>query len=261
MKTLIFFLVIMMCISCTKEPNEPTDLNNQKNANVTLDYAFPSRTGDITAKGESVYLDFYTKYIESKILTPRTYILSFHGLTNDFVLSVTGKWSDKDLISLPPDKYSIIGSSVPKTYELCGDTCYLQFGDTIDVTATTTNITLRAFYTCALLLFDATNIESTNINAEHPEKGYTYKTTMVKTEEFYHTFLLTSGGGTEDYGMQGAELSLTIYTKDNGEWGFGIWKYQFMPGKYYSFSSSDGGFTLPQMIDASDNLLPMVNQH
>ena len=64
MKTLLFFLLtIMMYVACTKEPIEPTNSSNPKNVNVTIDYAFPVRSGSMVTKSQPTYLDFYTKYI------------------------------------------------------------------------------------------------------------------------------------------------------------------------------------------------------
>ena len=72
--------------SCTKIPDAAKDTATD-NVKISLNYAFPARTGDITAKGGSVYLDFYTKHIFGKILTPRTYYLEFDGIDNpNFIL-------------------------------------------------------------------------------------------------------------------------------------------------------------------------------
>jgi hypothetical protein len=261
MKTLSILLILALCtIKCTKIPDAAQDVTTN-NVKISLDYAFPSHSGDMTTKDQPIYLDFYNKYIIGKILTPKTYILLFSGQTNSFVTSATGKWGDKEFISLPPDKYVVDGTSVPTKYDIAGDTCYLTFHDTVDVTATTSNILLTAKYNCSLLLFDTTDVTSTLIqsdNSVYNDKtlGYTFKTSMLKTEEFYSTFLLAG-----DYtGWQYGALDIYLYGRNNKQVYFGTWKYSFKPGKYYYFSSTDNSYTLVPMTD-SNVLLPAVNNH
>src|ERR1035437_5963526 len=262
MKTLLFLLTIMLCVRCTKEPIEPLETTSSGNVKISIDYAFPSRSGDISAKDGSIYLDFYTKYISSKILTPKTYILLFSGQAHGFVTSITGKWGNKSFISFPPDKYTVIGTSVPTKYDIAGDTCYLSFHDTVTVTPLTSNIVLSATYDCSLLLFDTTNVTSTAIQADNPAYndktfGYTFKTSMLKTEEFYSMFL--RAGENDGWGNPGA-LDIYLNGRNDKRVSFGSWNYTFEPGKYYYLSSTDNSYNLVPMTN-SDNLLPAVNQH
>jgi hypothetical protein len=247
MKTLILLsLIITLCISCTKEPIETTNPGNVK---ISIDYAFSTSSGDITAKGAPIYLDFYTKYIFGKILTPKTYKLAFASHSSGrWVAGMSGKWGDKKSIFLPPDRYDIVGISYPTKYDICGDTCYLTFHDTATITQTTSNIVLSAAYDCSLLLFDTTNVTGTLIQEDNDSysdtlSGYTFKTTMSNTEGFYFTFLRAREF--KDLQHPGA-LGISLIYKNNLIY-FRSWTYTFEPGKYYYFGNTDNNYSLTPM--------------
>ena len=274
MKTLIFVLTIMMCISCTKEPNEPTDLTNQKNANVTLDYAFTSY-GNITAKDGSLYLNFYNKYISSKILTPRTYEIQFQTFPTNLpgtVITAEGVWGSKMLVTIPPGKYVVAGFSHPVKYPVCGDTCYLKFHDTIDITQTSTNITLKAYYDCSLILLDTTDVKKTLFFADttkwtfYTQFSNAVKKTMMKTEDFYHSFY--SEGPANGDGYDKTQLYLNVTSRRwlpvvpemptpmnphpsnnpvNKSTTIILWLYSWTPGKYYYFENTSDVYNLTPM--------------
>lgn len=279
MKTLILLsLTITLCISCTKDPKELID---PKNVYITFDYAFP-KSGDIAPKGESAYLTFYHKYIESKILTPRTYYANLYDADKLVGASIYGIWGKKSLFVVPPGKYVIEGISWPVTYvssgmaitnSICGDTAYLKFHDTITVTQTSTNILLNAQYDCSLVLLDTTEVKSTMLFAIDTTNlgiftpySKSVKREMMKTEEFYHSFLFNGtlngigydkvdlylsvtttrmemvyhGPGTTSYDMPSAYLENIVKI-------FPLWVYQMQPGKYYFFENTANGYTLTPM--------------
>lgn len=241
MKTLILLsLTITLCISCTKEP---MDIPSTGNVKISIDYGFPS-SGNITTKGTSVYLDFYTKYIASKILTPRTYTLLFEGINNHLTTAVSGKWANKDLIALPPDRYAIQGNSYPTQYDLCGDTCYLEFHDTINITQASTNIMLKAQYVCSLILLDTLNVKSTEFGGVMT--GFTYKKTMLKTEGFYSSFITAKHIDTSHH-SNNVDLDLVVTERNNKVVTILLWTYLWEDGKYYYFGNTDNGYNLSPM--------------
>jgi|NGEPerStandDraft_6_1074524.scaffolds.fasta_scaffold13626_2 hypothetical protein len=239
MKTLFFFLVIVMYISCTKEPIETT---NSGNVSISLDYAFPMHSGDITTKDGSVYLDFYTKYIAGKVLTPRIYVLMFRGIDNNYSTDVTGKWGDKSLVSLPPGNYMVTGGSKPQGNDLCSDTCFLGFWDTLKVTQTSISVIVKAYYACSLILLDTTNVKSTRITQD-VTPGFNCTTAMMKTEGFYHTFIVQS-----EIDAQNTYPRLFITERTNKVVQILLWDYVWELGKYYYFGNSDNSYILSPMI-------------
>jgi hypothetical protein len=269
MKTLIFFLLIILCLSCTKEAIEPT---NPGNVTVTLNFGFPS-SGNITAKSESPYLNFYTNYISSKVLTPKTYGLTFEsiGVTPNFSQGINGKWGNKIFVPLPTGKYAVTGFSLPNAdfvhprYYICGDTCYLRFHDTITITQTSANITLRAYYDCSLLLIDTTDVKSTELYVDAPSTlpVDAIKPTMMKTNEFYHTFLrdgYDNGHGNDQIPLKLKVTSrqmVTVYDSGpqnlprtyNKSRTLYLYLFTWDAGKYYYFSNTDNGYALLPMIN------------
>jgi hypothetical protein len=262
MKKLIIGLIVSVMFSCTKQPVE----TYPGNVNVTLDYAFPSRSGDITAKDGSPYLNFYNKYISSKVLTPKTYVINFNALTLQTATTAAGEWGSKILVALPPDKYAVNGVSRPVRYGVCGDTCYLKFHDTIDITQTTTNITLKAYYDCSLILLDTTDVKKALLFADTTKWTFyqtfhnAVKTTMMKTADFYHTFY--ADGPANGDGCDKTNLYLNVTSRrtqtiidplrgpftENISTDIILWLYKWEPGKYYYFSATDNGYTLSPMI-------------
>jgi hypothetical protein len=243
MKKSLILLLILVCLSCTKQPIEPTD---SKEVKISIDYAFPSHSGDMTPKNSSNYLSFYTKYIESRVLTPRLYIITLAKteLYYEHAYSRTygGKWGDHTLISVPTGKYHVTGGSIPQMYSASGDTCSFRFDDTITVISATTTLTLKARYTCFLILLDTMNVKSTRFEGEI--YGSIYKTTMMKTEEYYHAFI---GGIPPPVSNEYYNLRLTITQKNNRETIIPLTDYTWQYGKYYYFGNTGNNYTLPPM--------------
>jgi hypothetical protein len=268
MKTVLFLLLtIMVCVSCTKEPNEPT---NPGNITVILNFGFAS-SGSITPKNTDSYLDFYNKYITSKILTPKTYEINFYGLNSNHIgTAIFGKWGSKQLVCLPPDRYKVYGTSRPTKYRVCGDTCYFKFNDTITITSTTEDITLKAIYDCSLILFDTTDVGTTKISADTTKWTFpapfhnAVKQKMMKTEGYYHTFYFD--GAANGVGYDKTILDLNITSRSSNlvyDSGYPInppivmhkstdillWLYMWTSGKYYYFNSTSNGYNLSPMTN------------
>jgi hypothetical protein len=241
------------------------DIPNDGDVKISIDYGFPS-TGNITAKGESPYLYFYNKYISSKVLTPKTYSINFTAINLHTAQTVSGQWGSKMLVSLAPDKYAIEGVSQPLKYPVCGDTCYLKFHDTIDITQTSTNITLKAYYDCSLILLDTTDVKSTRFFADTTKWSFytsfhnAVKTTMMKTEDFYHAFYFEGAANGDGYDK--TQLYLNVISRrtetipsptgpyvQNKSTTFILWLYEWEAGKYYYFENTDNGYTLTPMTN------------
>jgi len=266
MKTLIFLLlVVMTCYGCTKDAIEPT---SKENVYVTLDYALPVKSGDITAKG-GVYLDFYAKYVANKTLTPKTYYINFYDGEKKVMASVSGTWGSKALVSLPPGTYATDGFSWPTSYGVCGDTAYLRFKDTVTITQTSTNLVLNAHYDCSLILLDTADVISTDIfmpatdtaNFRFYQPYYqAVKKTMMKTEGFYHTFFFIGAAVGDGYDKTNLYLSVTerqrvVVDPSNPDYminkitTFPLSVYNWEAGKYYYFESTESGYNLTPMTN------------
>jgi hypothetical protein len=272
MKKLSVLLILAFCtIRCTKIPDAAKDTITNK-VSISLDYTFPSRSGDMAAKDGPTYLDFYNQYISSKILTPRTYYIMFTSLTLHTGTGINGKWGNKVQAYIPPDRYEIDGYSQPTKYQVWGDTCYLKFHDTIDITKTSTDVTLKALYDCSLILLDTTDVKNTILHADTTKWTYpalfsnTVKKTMMKSGAFYNAFY--SNGPANGDGYYKADLYLTVtsrridttYSSVHGVQTIYVHNrtgeivlslYTWTPGKYYYFSESDNNYNLSPMISGN----------
>ena len=231
--------------SCTKIPDAAQDpiIGNVK---ISIDYGFAS-SGNITAKGTSTYVDFYTKYVNGKILTPKTYRLWFQNiLTPNSGWGYTNKWGINNLIALAPGKYIVTGTSYPVKIsgspDISGDTCYLKFNDTITVPKYDSNIMLKAQYDCALLLVDTLNIINTWMG-DNGTPADSYKNTMGRGGEFYYTFIRGMYLGPKLYNL---DLMLTYRNKKQID--IVLNDYNFQNSKYYYFKNTDNSYIIPQMI-------------
>ena len=280
MKKLLFLALIVLCMSCTKDPVELID---PKNVDITFDYTFP-KSGNIAPKGTSAYLTFYHKYIESKMLTPRTYYINLYDPENHIGANIYGKWGKKSLSVVPPGRYIAEGISWPVGYvqngtaftnTVSGDTAYLAFHDTITVTHISTNFTLNAEYDCALVLLDTTEvvdtrmflIDTTDLHIFTPYSK-SVKTKMMKTDEFYHSFLFN--GTLNGDGQNKLDLNLDITSSKmefiyinpdlgtpsyhpgpsywaNIHYTIPLWTYHMQEGKYYLFERTENGYIIPPM--------------
>jgi hypothetical protein len=239
-KHLIFLILTLSTLSCTKAPTEKDAITND--ARVSLDYKLAPRSDYMITKasiGEE-YQSFYTKYIASRLLTPTRYALNFTGVNGHFkTTAVVGEWANKDLITLPEDTYIVSGKSWPKEYQASGDTCYLAIQDTIVIDVTTTSLILKATYDCYLLLFDGSNIASYSITespiSPFPEVTGYHDTQMMKTDNLYHIFCRENN------------IVMSIETLDHVAANFIMSDYKFDIGKYYYFQYVNGSYSLQPM--------------
>lgn len=228
----------MLC-SCTKESVEPT-VKGKDNVKVLIDYGFTS--GNI--KGP-VYMDFYNKYILSKTLTPRTYQLIFSSQdSTGFNTTAIGHWGKSNFISLPKGTYKVTGESNPTTYNIAGDTCYLGFDEiiTIDQAAT---VTLKAKYTCSLILIDTANVLKAELFKAVSSNTGTFKSTLIKSDAYYHTFARDSY--LMDRSKYAVNFTLKVTKRNSDVVNLLLWNYFWEAGKYYYFANTESGYSLPAM--------------
>lgn len=244
MKTHVGILsVLMMCVSCAKESVEPAPpvVNATKgNVKVLIDYGFTS--GNI--KGP-IYLNFYNKFILSKVLTPRTYQLIFEGKdSTTFMTTAIGHWGTSNFINLPRGTYAVRGESNPTLNNIAGDTCYLKFDEVITIDPATTSVTLKAIYTCSLILIDTLNVKKAELFSGG-NNGNTFKKDLLKTEEYYHTFARDSY--LMDRSKYAVNFTLMVTKRNSNVVNLLLWNYFWEAGKYYYFANTESGYSLPAM--------------
>ena len=182
----------------------------------------------------------------SKTLTPRTYQLIFSSQdSTSFTTTAVGHWGVPNFIALPKGTYKVTGESTPTVYTIAGDTCYLSFNEIITIDPATTSITLKANYTCSLILVDTLNVLKAELFKASSLNTNTFKSQLMKTDEYYHTFARDSY--LMDRSKYAVNFTLTITKRNSDVVNLLLWNYYWEAGKYYYFANTYSGFDVPAM--------------
>ncbi len=237
--SLMLFVTSFICFTACS--NDEDEFYTPQEVNLTLDYTFVESGSMTRATGESVYNDFYEKYIKSKQLTPTTYTLTFKNKnTGATTAIVNGVWGNKDAIRLPEGDYEVVGTSTPQSVtnssidECVSDTVFLSFSENVHITKDMTNLTLTAKYNSYLLMFD-------NENCNNVSYGYnTYSKELNLCDKVYTLFIerLTYGNS---YNI------ISITRKDGNYVNIFLEGIPFEKGKYYYFNDMTNSFDIPKM--------------
>ncbi|MDD6209928.1 MAG: hypothetical protein PUB21_04905 [Bacteroidales bacterium] len=215
------------------EPVEPLPL--------VLDFEFmPQGIPMYAARvSEDVYTAFYENYIQTRILTPSEYNLTFKGVGFDYQIDIVGKWKKKEMLNLIPGKYAVTGTSYPSSQKGVQDTVSICFNDTVELTRESTSLLLTAEYDSYLLLFDADNFSDMYYEYT-PNYGGPVKVLFGKVENVYYTFsrITSFNSGAYVRGRRSDLSSFSITLK--------TWKPR--KGRYYYFNDIDNSFELPPMV-------------
>lgn len=228
-----FMVIGMFMQSCAKNEPEIPVPDNKTEVEFSLDYSFPSSGNMGRSTNDDIYTEFYESYILTKKVTPSGYSLTFTdkegGVTQ---ATFNGNWEKPDLVRLPAGKYHVTGSSVANF-----TTASLVFEQDVEISKTTTSITLDAIYNCSLLLF--------NYDTENPKKEMSvnsYTTPVPKTDKVYYIFL------NETY----YKSTISWYEYSNRSASINLSKFTFENGKYYFFNDVTGGFNIPPMTNGDE---------
>jgi hypothetical protein len=235
----IFGLMLLcaasMLYSCEKEyiPQE---------VELSLDYTFIESGNMSRATGSEVYADFYNKYIETKVLTPKKYELTFDNNETKATTTINGNWDRKDGIRLLEGSYTVVGSSRPVVKYEFSDSLFLSFNEVVDIKKDDTDLLLTALHDSFLLMFDVDNtakidLKTTVLSSGSPEKQ------VIKDDKLYWIFLqdvVSSFGSNYFY-------TLKIYRKDGNNSNVVLKNMPFEKGKYYYFNDLTNSFNIPPM--------------
>ena len=241
MKKILSMMLIMTSLICFVScSNDEEEFYTPQEVDFTLDYTFVESGSMTRATGESVYNDFYEKYIKSKQLTPKTYSITFKNKTTGATATVNGIWGSKDGIRLVEGEYEVTGVSTPKatattTIDDCvSDTAFLSFKETVNITKDMYYLTLTAKYNSYLLMFDSENSNSVYYNYN------TYSKELNLCDNVYALFIerLTYGNSSNIIAVTRYNGTKTSVNLDN---------FPFEKGKYYYFNDMTNSFDIPKM--------------
>ena len=239
--TMLVLAFLSSLYSCS--PNEPQEVD------FTLNYTFVEsgsmiNTNTTRVDGNSVYNNFYEKHIQTKLLTPTTYSLTFKNQDKDEFVTIDGTWNENNGVRLPEGKYIVKGVSQPIEKELSygykypSDTAYLIFEEEVSIEKDMSHLTLTANYDSFLLLFDATNTQM--IKVMNQDKFLTCD------DDNYWLFVRdkmykSSNGSSTTY------YFLDITRKNGDKINIELNNFPFEKGKYYYFNDMTNSFDIPKM--------------
>lgn len=235
MFSLMLFVTSFICFtSCS---NDEDEFYTPQEVDLTLDYTFVESGSMTRATGESVYNDFYEKYIKTKQLTPTTYSLTFKNKETGATATINGYWDKKDAIRLLEGEYEVTGISKPTNRSDVSDTVFISFNEIVHITKDMTNINLTAKYDSYLLMLNNENYS--NAYYYHYYSSYSnYSFNLYKTENNYTLFIKGLGSETND---------LRLTRNDGKTINISLNKIPFEKGKYYYFNDMTNSFDIPKM--------------
>ncbi len=234
-KFLLTIAIAFAFLSCSEE--SPIE-QSPKEVEVSLDYSF-IESGCMTRVGNSVYTEFYNKYVKTKLLTPKNFELIFKNKETGAVATIKGNWNKKHFFKLITGEYEVIGKSHPTTaYSMsCLDSLYLSFKEDVTITTATEGITLTANYDSYMLLFDQR--DKTQIEYCYGGGGtaLTENTDLKTIDDIYYAFFCQLRGNINNIRITRNKEISNIVLND----------IPFEKGKYYYFNDINNSFNIPPM--------------
>lgn len=234
-KLLFMSLVTLMIVGCSGNDGEDDFVAQE--VTVNIDYSL-WESGSMTKSGESLYTDFYNKYIKTKLLTPTSYSLSFKGKDISKASTINGYWKNKDGIRFTEGAYDVTGVSSPKSTKMYVDSIALSFNEKVNITKETTSITLTAIYASYMLIFDAVDIKSIEYS-EYTNNIYsTYN--LKKVDNIFYVFI-------NHEPKENDKIVITRNSNINSTVEINLYGTPFEKGKYYYFNDVTNSFDIPPM--------------
>lgn len=242
MKKILFALFGVLLYSCSSdEKEEPTE--GIQDVSVTLSYTL-ANSGSMT---RSTYSDFYNKYIETRLLTPSSYSISFKNIENGDSIVINGKWKNKNFFVLREGTYSVKGVSYPSNSVKPGfaeyivqDTVSLCFDEKIEITKNMSNLSLKAKYDCFMLLFD-----NDDIDLIYYDQSINPKINSYKINNIFYMFVRNK----KLIDDLGKVFNSPLYIKKRDGYVSELWldKFNMEIGKFYYFKDTNGTYNLSPM--------------
>lgn len=229
------FAMIAMLAGCQK----PDPMPVAEDVNVTIAYTLDASVGSemTRATDAEVFDKFYQKMKTGDMVAP-DYTLTFTETTTGARYEFSGKWANKDLVTIRTGRYKVEGKSSAKGNYI-QELASLTFDEEIEISTSSSSVTLKAIYDCYLLAFAKSNISSLvcvpykSDYVPDDRKFYTY-------DDYYYAFVNDKiySEQSEGYirGQRGQE-TFKIMT------GYAA----FEKGKYYIYNDVNGSFELPKM--------------
>lgn len=241
MKRFFYYLPLLSILAlslagCNKTETKPEEPEEEK-VSVYFTYNLPSDNGTSMTKATNadIFKEFYSSIVSAELVA-EDYDLVLTDVQTGAQFEVSGKWSSHNMVTLSTGIYQVSGASKAKGNNI-QEKCSFTFNEQIELSATSSSITLTAKYDCALLVFNAQDIASlSNYNGE----GLTSLFSFSKYRYAFVNDKLYKEGKKDEAYLQG------VYS-DGAEFKFYTGNVNFEKGKYYVYNSFAGGFNVPEM--------------
>lgn len=222
-------------LSCSKETPKG---HTPEEVTFSLGYSF-AESGSMTKSGSQAYDDFYGKYIKTKELAPKTFVLTFTNKETGATATVRGDWAKNHSFKLLAGEYEVTGTSHPSTSK-CLDSLYLCFNENIIISNETQSINLTAQYDSYLLMFDKGDKNSVKYRYWPASPANTTELIDLNVvDEIYYAFF---------YELIGSRPDNAIVINRNGVVStITMDDMPFEKGKYYYFNDLSNSFDIPPM--------------
>lgn len=237
MKRIVFVCTAIVTLlgCCKHEPARPAE---PQDVSVVITYKLDTSKGsNMTKATDAEVFDMFYQKMKTGELTAPSYKLTFTETTTGAKYEFHGNWKDKDLITIRTGKYKVEGKSTADG-EHIQEIASLMFNEEIEISTSSTSVTLNALYDCFLLAFGKSDITSM--------ENYFWEGSREQffvMNNYYYVFV-------KDLMYQSAykESAYIKGTRSNGS-TFKIMtgKANFEKGKYYIYSDVSGSFELPKM--------------
>lgn len=227
-------LPMMIFTACSSDEETPLVKDEPVNVSLLIDYSF-SKSESMSRSNTDVYNNFYTEKIATKLLTPDSYSLKFvgdNGLTYDFY----GKWADKSLITILEGEYKVTGTS-NATGNYVQEKASFIFDEKIKIEKDMTSVSLNAIYSCFLLFFNKSDIES--LTYTKVSYGSTSNEVREIKQEF-GDYIYCFSRNLENGNFYGERA-------DGSTFRVSSTTFPFENGKYYFFNDATVSFEIPKM--------------
>lgn len=234
-KLAIIFAAIAVLAGCEKPAQEPTP----QDVNITITYSLDTSVGsDMTKATDAEVFDmFYQKMKTGELVAP-SYNLTFTETATGAKYEFSGDWADKDMITIRTGKYKIEGTSTA-TGNYIQQLASIKFDEEVEISTSSSSITLKAIYDCFLLAFAKSDI--TSLVCVPYQSSYVPDNQKFFTlDDYYYAFVNDKLYSVKSEG----------YIKGNrGQDTFKIMtgNATFEKGKYYIYNDVSGSFELPKM--------------
>lgn len=233
LQAMLIIASIMFLSSCSYvKENAPQEVE------FVLDYTF-IESGSLTTKsGGEVYGDFYEKYVKTKVLTPKTFALTFTNKETGAVATIRGDWRKKHSLKLTTGEYNVTGTSHPTKTD-CLDSLFISFNESVTINNETSELLLNAKYDSYMVMFDASEKNSVQYVYGYSSGHSTYsRVSLASIDNIYYAYYNTLWSGNDNN---------LVVTRVSGSSIIDMNDIPFEKGKYYYFNDISNSFDIPSM--------------